>query len=378
MQKVLVNCDWLQYSVLTAEENPELFCPEGFRVEVMSGNNIFQHRAMVMDERGRKWLTLLWKPYSSLLNARLMTVQVGNFVLYGGGIMTAWRLVQQVVDCAFNSMGRVDVCADFEISDEQLQAIKHLNSGHYYVQGKQEGSVWWHQVKKHVGDKEIRRKQFHCLAWGSKTSKISVKLYHKSREQGLIGGGEDAEKPYIVEQWKLAQLDIRKVWRLEFSMSESGQLSWMGKAIMLEDVASPDWLARVFSTLLSSRFKVRINEGRRQGHKNLDPIVEFLRFDAEHGSLRWILGHGDDIEFGEDVKVLRMLMSKLQSPVVASSWSVSAAMCDAVLEVIKSARLEGYFRNHFGKSSREYLDDVMQQAGSQIVEVDANPRRIFE
>lgn len=376
--ELIINCDWLQFSVLTAEEEPELFCPEGWRVEVTSGNNIFQHRAMVMDMRGRKWLTLLWCPYSSVLNARLMTVQVGNFVLYGSGVMAAWRLLQLVVECSFNSMGRVDVCADFPIDDDKLLIIKHLNSGHYYIQGKQEGSAWWHQVVVPAGSREVKRKQLHCLSWGSKTSKITVKLYNKSREQGMLLPERQAEKPYIVDMWRQVGWDVQRVWRLEFSLCSSGQLAWEHKAIMLEDVASIEWLERVFSTLLRTRFVVRINEGRRNGHKNLDPVVPFLSCPASAGSLRWVLGRGDGVEVGEEVKALRSLVSQLSSPVVCSSVPLSAALCSAVDELVRSAHMEGYFLGTFGCHSWDFLDEVMSKAGSQIVEVDANPRRIFE
>lgn len=375
---LIINCDWLQYSVLTAEPEPELYCPEGWRVEVMSGNNIFQHRAFVMDGRGRKWLTLLWCPYSSVLNARLMTVQVGNFVLYGSGILAADRLLNQVVDCAFNAMGRIDLCADFQIDDEKLLVIKHLNSGHYYVQGKGEGSAWWHQVPMAAGNRVIHRKQTHCLSWGSKTSKIKVKLYNKSREQGMLEPEPEPEKPYIVQQWREAGWDVQRVWRLEFSMCSSGQLSWDHKAIMLEDVASGDWVSSVFSTLLKSRFVVRINEGRRAGHKNLDPIVPFIQPESETVSLKWVLGRGDGIEVGEEVKALRSLVSQLQSPVVSASHDVSAAICSAIDSLVRGAHMEGYFLNHFGSHSWDYLNAAMEKAGSCIVEVDANPNRLFE
>lgn len=269
---IIVNCDWLQYSVLTHYEQPEIECPKGYRIEVMTGNNVFRHRAIVSDERGRKWLTMLWSPYSGKLNSRLMTVQIANWLLYSGGIKTADRVLHQIVECKFNSMGRIDVCGDFQITDSQLVTIKHLNSGHYYVQGKKEGSAWWHNVGS-VGT-TAKAKQLHCLTWGSPSSKIKTKLYNKSREQGVLDGGEP-EKPYIIEQWRLAGWDITKVYRLEFSLSSSGQLLWRGQRITLDDVASADWLYDVFSLLLEKRFVIRKNQGKRQGHKNLDEIVPF-------------------------------------------------------------------------------------------------------
>lgn len=374
MDDVIYNCDWLQYSVMLAEDSPELFCPDGFRVEVMSGNNIFRYRALVFDEKGRKWLTLMWSPYSALLNKRIMTIQVGNELLYSSAIQQSFRVLQEIVECTFNSMGRIDICCDFVASDKQIQAIKHLNSGAYYVQGKSEGSNWWHNTTK--GGRWLA-KQNHCLTWGKQSSEIKVKLYHKSREQGMLTECPSPEKPYIVSQWEQRHWDVTRVWRLEFSMCGSGQLRWQGQNITIDNVASCEWIASVFRGLYAKRFVVRKNQGKRKGHKNGDELVRFLSLDGSEEILKWAETNVDRVPVSEGVHLLRTMMNSLSSPVVACSYELTKTYATAIYELVEVQQLRNYFRNHFGGEVDDVLSRAVENSGSQIVEVDANPKRVF-
>lgn len=371
---VIYSVDWLQYSVVTADDEPELYCPDGFRVEVMSGNNIFRYRAIVTDGHGRKWLTLLWSPYSRVLNPRLMTVQVGNELLYSSAINESWRVLQQVVECRFNSMGRLDLCGDFPITDEQLETVKQLNSGHYYVQGKHEGSSWWHHTT--ADGSTAYRKQMHCQTWGSPKSEIKVKLYHKSREQGMLCENPQPDKPYIVANWVDAGWDVRRVWRLEFSMSTSGQLQWDRKPITLEQVSSCEWCASVFRGLYGRRFVVRENQGRRTAKHNSDRVVDFLTLTGDVQGLQWCPS-GNPVPVAGEVTLLRRLMADLHTPTVMSSEEMAYSYVSTISTLVERGGLQRYFREHFGGEYADVLGDVLRSSGSQVLEVDPYPNRIF-
>ena len=377
MDNVVVFCDWLQYSVMLEEELPELECPDGFRLEVLQGNNIFRHRCLVFDSKGRKWLTLLWSPFSSVLNSRIMTVQVANMLLYYGGVHESYRLLKQKVPCHFNSCGRMDVCCDFEMDNKKMDTLKHLNSGHYYVQGKSEGSTWWHKITEGSGNREFKRNQLHCLSWGSKNTDIKVKCYHKTREINALSVGSPCEKPYIVEAWRLAGLDISNVWRVEFSLSGTGRLKWQNEIIDLDKVASTEWLKHVFYSLYGSRFVIRINQGKRQGHKNQDEIVEFLRLPPESTLLTRSLGVLDDKACSDGVKLLRKMMAMLSSPAVMSNDTVCSTLCESVATLVKEQGLSAYFLGHFGADYMSYLQDVVDRSGSGCYEVDGTPTKAW-
>ena len=111
--KYCINCDWLAFSVKLNEREPELQCPEGYRLELLQGNNIYKNRFVLYDADGRKCLTALWSPYSSVLDATIMTVQAANWMLYSVSASYIMDLLLQIVDCEFNSVGRVDIFCDF-------------------------------------------------------------------------------------------------------------------------------------------------------------------------------------------------------------------------------------------------------------------------
>ena len=378
-----VNCDWLQFSVKLPSVRPEFQCPEGYRLEINQGNNIFKHRAILFDHNGVKYLTLLWEPYSRVLDDKLMTVQLANQLLYTGEIHHAWRLLQAIVPCEFNSIGRVDICCDFEIDDWRLDFIKHLNSGHYYTERKKEGSVFWHEASKD----DFIKKQLHCLSWGSKTSEIKVKLYNKSREQGLVGEGVvdgegvvhelEPEKPWIVSEWVNNGMDKKLVWRLEFSLSGAGQLRYNDKPISLDNIADPQWLLGVFIDMYHTRFVTRINQGRRKGHKNLDTRVFLIDLPTDGERLKWAESDVKQEEVEPAITVLRSLMNGLDNPFILSSRANFEAYWQTIIQVIAGGNLYGYFCRTFNESPQAYFEHLLPSVGEGISERIVSPSKYF-
>lgn len=371
-----VNLDWLSYSVHLRELEPEILCPAGYRIEICQGNNIFEHRALVFDSRGAKYLTLLWKPYSKVLPSNLMTVQVANEYLYlmsGEGVKWSFRDVQQIVDCTFNAFSRIDICVDWEGSSERDAFLRHLNSGHYYAQHKSEGSNWWHEVEKD-GHK---RKQLHCLTWGSQKSEIKVKVYHKSREQGLIGGNEP-EKPWIVREWKANEMDIRNIWRLEFSLSGAGQLRYKGEPITLDNVASEQWCLDVLCELYHNRFVTRINQGRRQGHHNNDTRVFLFPFPTRSAGLAWADPKGRDYELPASITLLRSMMRQLDNPAVMASKVTFEEYATTILHIIQNHKLDGYFIRTYENYPDEYFNNLSLNIGGGLRSCTPSPSRLMD
>lgn len=369
-----VNLDWLQFSVHLTTRTPELICPPNTRIELCQGNNIFENRALVFDTQGRKLLTLLWAPYSSVLPQNLMTCQVANEFLYmaGFGIEKAWKLLQDIVECTFNAVGRFDLCIDFQGNAQRAEFVRHLNSSHYYVQGKREGSTWWHEA-------DHGKKQLHCLTWGSKTSEIKVKLYHKSREQGVLDGNPDhAEKPWIIHEWQQAGLDISNVWRLEFSLSGAGQLRWNNQPITLERLLDTAWLTQVLCELYTNRFVTRINQGRRSGHKNQDARVYLIPLPSRSSNLAWQDSKLDKHDIPAAITLLRSMMRQIDNPAVTCSKQVFGYYADTITNIIRDYSLEGYFKRTWQQSSWDYLAELYNNAGQGSHQTIASPARLAE
>lgn len=365
-EQFLINCDWLQYSVILEEDEPELICPSGFRLEIYPGNNVFRHRAMLFDGDGRKWLTMLWGPHSAVLDKRLMTVQVANSLLYDDMILWADSVLHEVVSCRFNSIGRLDVCCDFQVSSRLWRVLRGLAAGTVYVGGKSEGSVFWHL------DETAGGRVPHCISWGSPSSGIRPKCYNKTLELDPKGDGS-WEKPYIVSQWVSSGFDVRKVWRCEFSLHSKGRLQWDGRCLSLADAFDGAFLGSLFCSLYRSRFVCRYSDGKTRGHHNDDRLCTFLDIPAEDSLLNWKVSEATPKPSSEAITLLRRMMVQMESEVCQCSDVVFDAMANAVLRVCELPGVRAYFGWRFGREPEAYLQAMFDRSGSGIAYPDAKP-----
>ena len=360
--------DWLSFSVTMLRPDDELNCPKGYRLENYDGNNIFKKRAILFDNQGTKLITMLWQPHSTLLSKNLMTVQFSNEVLYFERERECITLLSQVCEHMFNSFSRLDVCLDFQVNDTQSAIIRKLFNGSMYVQGKAEGSIFWHESEY----KGIKSRAPHCLSWGSPTSKIRCKLYNKSREQNLLSEGKDPEKPYIVDIWKSAGFDILRMWRLEFSLNSTGQMQWAGKNITWDEYFDCNWWYMLFLSLYTNRFIVRKNEGKREGHKNNDRIVSFIELPTMSKELKWKKSEEPESR-PEVVSAIRRAMRELESPICQSSVYIFDAQSAALRRLVEHTGMGAWFLVRYGKSVYQYCDEMGQNVGAGSFKVGLKP-----
>lgn len=353
-----VNLDWVSYSVRLQEEEPELYCPIGCRLEILPGNNIYRNRWILYDDSGAKIATALWSPYSSVLDKSIATIQIANKWLYEYyGIDYAHGLVMEVWQCTFNAVSRLDIACDFSASDRQLGIIRKLASNAMYLAKKREGSIFWHE--RQVGGKKIR--ECHCLSWGAKASEIRLKIYWKSRELGLIGLPSDellknGEKPYIVDQWRKADMDVLRVWRIEWSIQGSGQLMWDGKPITLDDVKSGAWAVWMWGTLYNTRFDLRKNQGNRTSKHNNDKCVTLFKWDITAVDIKWRdYNTRERTPDADKVTILRRLMRQLEEPTIVACASVWDSLAGTICTMVEDGRLLGYYQRLFGDVPERHL-----------------------
>jgi len=360
--------DWLSFSVTMLRPDDDLNCPNGYRLENYDGNNIFKKRAILFDNQGTKLITMLWQPHSTLLSKNLMTVQFSNEVLYFERERECIELLSQVCENMFNSFSRLDVCLDFQVNDTQSAIIRKLFNGSIYVQGKAEGSIFWHESEY----KGIKSRAPHCLSWGSPTSKIRCKLYNKSREQNLLSEGKESEKPYIIDIWKSAGFDILRMWRLEFSITSTGQMQWADKNITWNEYFDCNWWYMLFLSLYTNRFIVRKNEGKRNGHKNNDRIVSFIELPTMSKELKWKKSEEPESR-PEVVSAIRRAMRELESPICQSSCYIFDAQSTALRRLIEHTGMGAWFLVRYGKSVHQYCDEIGQNIGSGSFKVGLKP-----
>lgn len=391
-RKYCINCDWLQYSCILMDDNPTIRKVDGYRIELVQGNNIFRHRALVYDGIGRKWLTILWSPYSSRLNSRLLTCQVSNELLYMGSIHEAHRLLESIIDCSFNSMGRIDLCCDFEADDAFLTNVNMLMDNTAYMQGKSDDALFRHRVNAGNGYYQM---QPHCINFGSMASEIKVKIYNKSRELGLVGGKRkspefddngqpvddnpvDEHKPWISDEWRIAGFNLKKVWRMEFSLNGANQLRSKNHAITLDDVASSEWQMSTFVGLYNKRAVVRKAQGGRKGHKNEDELIRLLDLPTDGNHLKWFEGNPPSPVNTAAIPIIRSMMSRISEPCIMANENNYMAYTNTIITLVENNRLGTWFRNRFGGDVIDVCQDIFQDAGTRIIEQPAEPTRFFD
>lgn len=360
--------DWLSFSVTIFRPNDELKCPKGYRLEQYDGNNIFKKRAILLDEQGTKLITMLWQPHSNLLSRYLMTVQFSNEVLYFEREKECLSLLTQICEHSFNSFSRLDVCIDFQANDTQCGIIRKLFNGSSYVQGKSEGSVFWHESEY----KGVKSRTPHCMSWGSTTSKIRCKLYNKSREQNLLFPNGKPSKPYIVDIWKSVGFDVLKMWRLEFSLNSTGQMQWAGKDITWDDYFNCDWWYMLFMSIYAKRFVVRKNQGKREGHKNKDKITNLLYLPVMSSELKWKKNVNPE-QRSEVVSAIRRVMKELENPLSVACDDIFASNANTLETIVARTRMEGYFIKMTGLTVQEYCSNLYQNVGTGVFTPELKP-----
>ena len=357
--KKVISLDWLSFSYnlnLTEDEYfnfIEMKIPEGYSAEYFDGTKVFNRRLILRDDSGRKVLTLLYEPKSSLIPKRICLCEVANVSLYDYSWRAVCLLIQQMHAGSFNSLSRLDIACDFdEIGDD---VARMFDEGLIYVQKKKEGCMFYDTMEK---DGYVTRKP-RQISFGSKTSKIKWKLYNKSKEIKV------SHKEYIEHMWHEEGMDLSKdIWRLEVSLTRVSSLQCLNKdAVDLLDfrnfweLQSYYWLFPAFYT---NNFVVRKNEGRA-GHKyNPNPLFDFLDMydneDVAKLSVRSaVLPASKYYADKEVVEVFLRMVTDLQKEVVRRHFSVADNMLSAVRNMMNVFSLEDVLKDGCGVSFEELV-----------------------
>lgn len=360
-----LNCDWLSFSFSFSPEH-DIIPPNGYKWVAYPGTNVFKERYILYNEDGCKMMTICCNPYSSALRADVGVCQIANQWLYNPcPEFFVWAL-QGFKNGRFNGCSRLDIALDFCPTQREYAVIRKLTSGAMYVSGKSQGSLFWHTEK--FDNKEYR--MAHCMSWGSKASLLTIKLYNKSLE---IHAADPAycTKPYIVEEWGDWLEDKNSVWRLEFSLNDTNQYLFGDTKYTLADAMDGDRLARTYSTIKSKRFIVRMNQGRRHGHKNDDTIInDFVPVDF--GSLKIMKAApvSERIPLDDMRALARQLHAHLtDSCVIMDDWRF-VSMRDMLIDYAQYPAVLSYLDRLCGCSFAEWLKNVEERRNDTIVKMD--------
>lgn len=366
-EKLVVSNDWLQFSgqlILHDKEDvtaPEIECPEGYRLELLTGTNVFRYRAMLFDWKGRKVLTAMWSPYSSGFNPRLINFEVANYWLYQPNFYEVCRLSYEIHNYTFLCITRIDIACDFELTKRCRRIVDALYTGKMYVANKHEGNKWWNQSA--IGEFA------HDMNFGSHKSDFKWKLYDKSRELKVLS--KKPEKPYIWQSWQAYGMNVTNVWRLEVSITKGSSLKVNGQPMTLEDAVRDSYLVNLFGELYKKRFVIR----KRQHHsrKSNDRVIEFLNYPFDGWLVETPRSAGNETEQTASMQMNR-LCDIIESPQAMSDTIFFDAIADSLKMLVSRYHLTKYFIRAKGETLPSYLARRRDLVGQGIVDMETKEK----
>jgi hypothetical protein len=228
---------------------------------------------------------------------------------------------------AITGLNRVDLCCDFEMSDERYRTYKKLASGAAYVKALRSGSVWWQDIPLgKAGDGSGLERVPHCLTFGGHDSVFKWKIYYKWLE--LQQAPPEAKKPYITDMWRAMGFSERHVWRCEVSIHGTNNL----RNLEQRPIAPFAWYddrVRLFCDLYSDKFIVRANQKHKD--KRNDKVLPFLEVVGSK-SIRHALPSSSRDDSDPEKRTTCKLWQELQQ---------SDTQCNPVLSgIIKQSLME--------------------------------------
>ena len=365
-QPLVMAIDWLAFTGLITYSTGEndryldLQVPEGYKMDLYKGTNLWQQRAILSDFYGRKVLTILWKPHvneKTFLDKDLILFEVANYFLYQD-LSKVIELTKEVHEYMFVNIARLDICVDFECTHRVNSILRQLWNHKCYVANKKDGSIF------HSKDKG---EEFpHQWSYGSKKSDYKWKLYNKSKE--LKVGTPKCEKTYIVENWEVLDMNINKVWRLEVSITKGKGFKYRNQFLTPEMLLRTEIVYEIFRELYNRRFIIRYNGHHtrktndkrkwlfeltdyRDSYERLTNDVESRRYE-KHKEER-----PDDGVVATMLAICKVLESN-QARIDRYTFDAAAATLDNYLARFK---MSNYFEHLKGMCYDEYISELMIQ-----------------
>lgn len=229
----LINCDWLQFWCLYTTFDPERWSREsnykcknthrGTRVfaEVW---NVTEKAAYTSSRRDEPFAVMACRPYSPLIDAKMVLVKIENRPLYHSNLYRRIVLMLHGFGLQYKAITRLDLCCDFvRFSNgiHPLELLEMYRKNEVLKNGSRSYCQWltapytFSTAPFKLGEAVANAIHVtHSVSWGGAKADAHVKMYNKTREIKVESG-----KRYIQRWWRLNGLNTTEdVWRVEISV----------------------------------------------------------------------------------------------------------------------------------------------------------------
>lgn len=365
MQELLLNCDWLGLSLHIAGEPKPI---KGYIWREYTATNVWNKRRVLWTEDGDRVLTLLSEPRSTIISSSAALCEIENEWLYhGGGHRRILDILEQSVFFNITGISRLDLAVDFCPTEGQKEIILGLADGTFYVGGKEHRVPWFDKIRnKKLHPMWLGKTVPYDQSWGHKTTDIKWKLYYKTKELLDAGGGRFMMKPYIVDQWRLHDMDIKNVWRVEVSLKKCNNYLLYGNKLDMSNIEGN--FEALFRQLYQSRFQVKLNEGHKD--RSNDKEVTFLPIDK----ILYTLQKRDpakERQHNGRITLMRHLVQSLDDEQVLLDKISRENVYNHIYKIIERDNLNNYFNTMTGQYFEEWVAKKdAEAAGSEVFEIE--------
>lgn len=231
---------------------------------------------------------IAWSPKNHNNDIHGCAIKLKNAVLY----IADWHFILADVLATLGwralSITRIDLACDLNyflggLFPETFIRKYMLKGDNSYVR---DGSNKW----SCYGQKELHRNNFESIRWGSRQSGVSVYLYNKSKELGISDKGVQKHKykPWIVDAWNQANLDVSRVWRVEISINSSGRglkdvSTAFLRSLFVDEISTQQGVEQTFKVFAKKYFSFRKVE--RDGPKRKKDMKQVALLDFSDAPL---------------------------------------------------------------------------------------------
>ena len=305
MKKRCVNLDWLELHAFEPPSKPldaKYFRSKGYHVEEREyGTRVYREMFTILDQHGYGMIEVRRNPSSQgetgIHQFNECHLRLTNRTCYwdnAADVFNKFIVQHQYYNVRIS---RVDLCMDFSTfdkGDDPADFVRRYFS-HKYAKINQ-GRIHSH------GEDTWSGQEWNSLAWGSKTSPVSTKMYDKTMELYNAKLGV-YKKPYIREAWLHCGLidDIdrctlkeeqQRIWRVEFSLTsavknwvpielDGVQHKYQSLRNTLEVYNSRDKILTMFASLSRHYFRFKYYEEGKRKDRCRDKIL-FDWSEIEH------------------------------------------------------------------------------------------------
>lgn len=205
---------------------------------------------------------IAWCPRASNRDKSQCSIKLANNVLY----TAQWHFILGDIAKAlgWNIIGltRLDIAMDCNFFMHGLRPEVFI---HKYLSKRNSTYIRCGSNKFSIyGEKHMKTTHIDYIRWGSRSSGVCTYLYNKSKELR-----EKEMKPWIVDRWRSAGLDVKNVWRIEFSISSGGRglkdaETGLIHTLFIDDIDTQENVRAIFHTYAKQYFNFKQTSNKKQ------------------------------------------------------------------------------------------------------------------